>query len=271
MRKVRWFSLVLVACMAIHSSDARGDVVTQWNFNSTNDDANSGTGTTSPSVGAGVVALLGNTTADFAGGTLNPSQSSDPAAGANNSAWNVRTFSSPNQFSDGIQANVSTAGFSDIVISWDQRTSNSSSKYVAFFYSTDGSNWVQATGDLFTAGTISGSLNPAGDSVLGNLFVNGSGDRFHNQRSVNLSSIAGANDNSNFAFRIVSAFDPNTSAFTGTNAAFATTGTWRFDMLTVSGITAIPEPSSIATLGVLSAIGMMRARRRRAAQGSPSC
>lgn len=266
----RCLFLVFVSLSAVQTQSVRGDVVTQWNFNSTNDDASATTGTTTPSVGSGSVSLFGNTTASFAGGTLTPSQSSDPATGANNSAWNVSTFSSVTQFTDGIQANVSTAGFSDVVISWDQRTSNSSSKYVAFFYSTDGTNFVQATGNLFTAGTLSGSLNPAGDSVLGNLFVNGSGDRFHNQRSVNLSSIAGANDNPNFAFRIVSAFDPNTSAFTGTNAAFASGGTWRFDMLTVSGITAIPEPSSIATLGVLSAIAMIRARRRRAAAGSPS-
>jgi len=246
-----------------HSQSARADVVTQWNFNSTNDDGSATTGTTTPSVGDGSVSLIGNTTADFAGGTLNPSQSTDPAAGPNNSAWNVRTFSSVTQFTDGIQANVSTAGFSDIVISWDQRTSNSSSKYLAFFYSTDGSNWVQATGDLFTAGTISGTLNPAGDSVVGNLFVNGSGDRFHNQRSVNLSSIAAVNDNSNFAFRILSAFNPDTGVFTGTNAGFASTGTWRFDMLTVSGITAIPEPSSMMVLGGLGLACAFRAGRKR--------
>lgn len=241
---------------------AHGDVITQWNFNFGND-ATSGTGTTVASTGSGTIGLIGATTATFAGGTLTPSQSTDPAQGPDNSAWNLTTFSSSAQFSDGLQVLASTVGYDNITISWDQRFSNTSSQFAAVFYTLDGSTWTQATGSMFTAGTISGTLNPNGDSIVANLFASGSGDRFHNQRTVDFSSIAGAANNANFGFRIVSAFDPATGGFRATNSAsFSPNGTWRFDMITVNGSVAIPEPSVFALLG-LAGIAITAMRRRR--------
>ncbi len=266
MKKLLSIAMLAAACLTCQSIQAA--VVTQWSFNDSPDDASSATGTLTPSTGSGNIGLFGNSTATFAGGTLTPSQSSDPSAGPNNSAWNISGFTSAAQFSDGIQGFVSTVGLQNVSVSWDQRTSNSSSKYVAFFYTIDGANWLQAAGSTFTAGQLSGTANPAADSVLGNLFVNGSGDRFHNNRIVDLSSIAGVNDNANFGFRIVSAFDPNTNQFTGTNATFATTGTWRFDMVTVSA-TAIPEPTSMALLGVAGLTGLV-VRRCRTRKDDPT-
>jgi hypothetical protein len=257
-RTLLWAFVIII----ISSAPGFADTVTQWNFNF-GSDINNVTGTTNPSVGVGSASLFGGTTATFAGGTLNPSQSTDPDAGPDNSAWNVTGFTSASQFSQGVQFDVSTVGFTGISASWDQRHSNSSNKFLGVFYTLNGSSWLQLTNpSLFTAGTISGTVNPGLDSVdPSGLFVGGSGDRFHNQRSVNFSSIAGVDNNPNFAFRIVSAFNPTSGAFAGTNGAFATTGSWRFDMVTVSG-TAVPEPSALGLLAVAGVVAGGFRRKR---------
>ena len=81
---------------------------------------------------------------------------------------------------------------------------------------------------------------------------------------MDLTGLAGAANNANFGFRIVAAFAPTTSshaaATTGSN--YATTGTNRFDMVTVN-VTAVPERESYALmLAGLGAIGLLAARRR---------
>jgi len=106
--------------------------------------------------------------------------------------------------------------------------------------------------------------------------------------NVDLSSVAGANNNAGFGVRIVSIFSPlafdqnNTLAPFNANTAYmransgavyspdssaaagdyATGGTWRFDNVTINGIAAVPEPTSIALLGsVLVASSFIRRRR----------
>lgn len=241
---------------------AMGDIITQWNFNSNPPDGNTSTGTLTPSTGAGSIGLFGGTTATFAGGILTPSASTDPAPAADNSAWNVTTFApTAANMSRGIEGFVSTSGYTNIKVRWDQRHSNSSSRFVAFFYTLDGgANWTQATNSMLTAGTVNGTLNPSDDSVNGDYFEGGSGDRFHNLRTVDLSSIGGAGNNFGFGFRVLAAYGPTASSYTGTNGAFAATGTWRFDMFTVEG-TAIPEPTAASLLGLLS-LALVGYRRR---------
>jgi hypothetical protein len=53
---------------------------TQWYFNSTTPDANTGTGSTSPSIGSGLFALVGGTTSTFASSDANGG-STDPLIG----------------------------------------------------------------------------------------------------------------------------------------------------------------------------------------------
>ncbi len=126
-----------------------------------------------------------------------------------------------------MQFNVSTLGFEDILVSYDLRHSNTSSRYEQFQYSLDGTNFVDFA-----------------------LFDGNAGDTWFNNRTIDLSSIAGADNNASFAFRVVAAFAPNTSAYAASSSTYAGTGTWRFDMVTASGaaVAAVPEPETYALL-----------------------
>ncbi len=204
-------------------------VFAQWNFNSVTPDGNTATGSTVPSVGSGTALAVGGVSASFVSGD----PSLDPAPTADNSAWTTTTYpaSNANNKSAGVQFSVSTAGKQNIVISWSQRSSNTGSKYFHLQYSTNnGASFAD-----FPVSVIVGTSFAA--------FIN------------DLSALPGVNNNSNFVFRIVAEFQ---STATGSgNAAYiaaysgstyASSGTSRFDMVTVSG-TAIITNSTSATLG----------------------
>mgnify|MGYP006192295269 FL=1 len=223
--------------------NAHADVITQWTFNSTTPDGATGTGSVLPSVGTGSLSLIG--------GVTNPSfnsgvGSSDPAA-SDNSGLQTTTYGSQGAGNNGrgIEVKASSVGFEDVVFSYDLRHSNTSSRYELAQYSLDGVNFIDYA-----------------------VFDGGLGDTWFNARTIDLSSIAGADDNANLAFRVVATFAPGTSGYLASDASktFAGSGTWRFDMVSVSGTaTPVPEPTSAAAgLAGLAAIGFL-ARRRRAA------
>lgn len=228
----------LILC-GIVASAANADVITQWNFNSVTPDANTGTGTTNPSVGTGTASLFGGTSSTFASGDASGG-STDPATG-DDSAWNVTTFAAQGGAARGVQFGASTAGFTGITVSWDQRHSNTSARGVEFFYSTDGTNFI-------SFGSISNAT---------------AGDTWFNNRSIDLSSVTGVDNNANFAFRILQRPTSGSNyEASNTTATYATSGTWRFDMVTINGIAAVPEPTSIALLSsALVGTAFIRGRR----------
>lgn len=240
MRYNRLWVLAMLAAGNVQAAD-----ITQWNFNSVPADASTSTGSLIASVGVGSLSTLGSVTQTFASGTSNGG-SSDPIT-TDDTGLSTLTYAAQgtNNKLSGVQFNVSTLGFENIAVSYDLRHSNTSSRYEQFQYSLDGTNFVDFA-----------------------LFDGNAGDTWFNGRTVDLSAISGADNNANFAFRVVSAFAPGTSAYAAANTSsnYATSGTWRFDMVTVSGsaVAPVPEPETYAML--LAGLGLMgfAARRRQA-------
>ena len=119
---------LLLAIFFITAPNAQAELLAQWNFNSVPPDGAVNTGTNIVSAGSGTAFLVGGTTNIYSTGSPR-----DPA-GTDNSDWNVRTFPTQGNGNKtaGPQFNVSTLGYERIVITWDQRHSSTSSRYIRF-------------------------------------------------------------------------------------------------------------------------------------------
>jgi len=226
-------SLLISSVVVAISGTASAAVVTQWTFNTSNAAL-----TLTPYIGTGTASYVGGTAANgtgIAGGWVDDTTAVAPVV---NNRWSMLTFPTASAASGtaGAQFAVSTAGYQNLVITFGLRNSNTSSKYAQLQYSTNGTNFadfgnvIEGTGDLFT-------------SV-----------------SRDLSALTSTNNNSTFAFRVVSVFAPGTSAYAAakSTSTYSTGGTYGFDLVTVNG-TAIPSPGAVALLGLAGLV----ARRRR--------
>ena len=231
-------TFVFAAAVAFAAQVSGAAVITQWNFNQ---DASTPVPAPFPaSTGVGSATLVGGTTATLASGVASGGSSDPVTTAPPNFGWNVTTFA-PQGTEDkqrGAQFAVSTVGYQDIVFSFDLRHSNSSSRFVQVQYTIDGVNFTDVA-----------------------VFQANDGDTWFNGRTVDLSAIPGVNDNADFAIRVVATFDPATSTYLPSRPTntYGTTGTWRFDMVTVSG-NVIPEP---AALGLLAPAALLMGRRRK--------
>lgn len=238
----------LVLC-GIVASAASADVITQWTFEGD---------TTVASTGSGTASLVGGTTATFATGN---------GAGR---GWNTTTYANQSTGSGtrGVSFLAGTSGFTNISLTFDHRASGTASRWAQVDYTLDGGlNWT--TGFWNNAG----GLSPH--------------DTFYSF-NVDFSSVTAAENNTGFGVRIMSIFSPlafdqnSTLAEFGANSAYmransgavyspntssatgdyGTSGTWRFDNVTINGIAAVPEPTSIALLSsVLVGAAFLRGRR----------
>lgn len=208
-----------------------------WNFNGPK-------GTTDPSTGSGSAVLAGGCSANFSAGS--PTDTDAPTA-AENKGWNLAGFAAQGTGSGerGATFLVATTGFTGITVSWQERHSNSASRFVQFQYSLDGTSFT--SDGLANQGIFEATMG---------------GDAWQGVRTVDLSPIAGAADNPKFAFRVVSIFAPDSSAYSPTNPTsnYSATGTMRFDLVSVSGST-VPAPAALA-LGGMGAVIAASGRRR---------
>jgi endonuclease/exonuclease/phosphatase family metal-dependent hydrolase len=202
-------------------------VIAQWNFNSPSPDGLPTTGTLNPFIGSGTASYVGGTAA-AGSGEFGAGSAVDPNT-ADNSAWITSTYpaATANNKTAGVRFSVSTLGRQNIGVRWDERASNTGTKYARLQYSTNGTTFV----DFPTGVTLSAA------SV------------FEPKTNI-LAGIPGVNNNANFAFRIVAEFEStaitNANAnYLGAGGTYGTGGTLRFDMVTVSG-TVIPSSNPVA-------------------------
>ncbi|TAE68841.1 MAG: hypothetical protein EAY68_04235, partial [Bacteroidetes bacterium] len=181
-----------------------------------------------PTAGFGSITLIGGTTSTYAGGFASGSR-----------ALNTSTYpaASASSGTAGIQIAVSTVGVSNVIFGWNHRHSGSSSRFAKVQYTLDGTNYQPF--DL-TPTNCTGISSNSNIDYTNDVFLTTAQDIW-TYRTINFSGITGANNNANFAVRIVSVFDPAGTNYVATGGGtYATTGTWRFDDIEFSQGATLP-------------------------------
>src|SRR5829696_6246803 len=215
------FNLICAVLLFLAASQAVvADELAVWNFNDSNLNVDHGSGTLNTNINA--VNVL------FAAGTTNNARQGDAAGqslslqGGTGNANNGRNLT----------FNISTVGFSNIVVSFATQGTSTGFNSNQFQYSLDGISFIDF-GSPFTPTTAFGSVPLV----------------------FSLAAIVGLNNNPNAAFRIIF------------NGATSSTGNNRIDNIVVEGTsTTIPEPTTalllLSGLGGLFKMGRKRHKKR---------
>ena len=172
-------------------------------------------------------------------------------------------------------------------------TGSSISQFVTGYTGTTPATAISGTATVNVNSTGLVDFRTIGSGTLGN-FINNSvtttgtvwtaplAAGFVDNISITLPTGQGFENNANFAFAIVGSFDPSLSAVSGTtgyvssftgldstnvvtgyNRSAASGGSMRLDLVTVSAVSAVPEPTTYALLGSSAAVGWFISRRHR--------
>ena len=216
------FNLICAVLIFMAASQAAlADELAVWNFNDSNLNVDRGNGTLTSNINT--VNIL------FASGTTNNARQGDITG----QALSLQGGSGVANNGRNITFNVSTVGFSNIVVSFATQGTSTGFNNNQFQYSLDGINFIDF-GSPYTPASTFGAVPLV----------------------FSLAAITGLNDNPNAAFRIVF------------NGATSSTGTNRIDNFVVEGTTAtIPEPTTALLL--LSGLGgLYKLKRKRTAKST---
>lgn len=239
--------LIALAALAIASAQAQADTVALWDFNSFTCTSSCTAPKATQSANGAWLSSVGGVT--FVGGVT--------GSGTGN-AMNTTNYAAQGTETAmrGVQFMIDTSGYTDLVLTFAQRNSNTASAWTTLQYTTDGSIWQTATTfQMKTAGS----------------FVNG--------LTYDFSNISEANGNASFGIRLLAIYAPGTSGYVGTATGSSYTSgpngsAIRYDNVLLSGtpmpdlpevpVDPVPEPQTVAMmLAGLAALGLI-ARRRRA-------
>ena len=227
-------SLLLIATNAWSQS-----TIALWNY-----DGITGTpATPTANVGSGTSLKIGSFVVTSAATGMDPvlNDGCGSQNGVNPGAWAFTATPGATNESSGVQYNASTVGHSNIVFTWDQRSSNTAVNTVRLQYTLDGTTWTNFTMTVNNTIFCLGELNDG-------RFQNSTAGDSYRRISVNLSSITGANNNANFGVRILAAHYQTSGAFrtTAVPATVATGGAMRFDNVSFKTMAPTPTTSSIS-------------------------
>jgi hypothetical protein len=217
-----FLNLVCLLLLTSSAPAAFADELAVWNFNDSNLTVDHGSGTLATNINA--VNVL------FAAGTTNNARLGDSAGQSLSLQGGTGTANNGRH----LTFNVSTLGFTNIVVSFATQGTSTGFNSNQFQYSLDGVTFIDF-GVLYTPASAFGSVPLV----------------------FSLASIVGLSNNPNAAFRILF------------NGATSATGTNRIDNVVVEGTAAavseVPEPATaILLLSGLSGLYGVRKRRRAA-------
>lgn len=220
----RFFSGLLVACFAMVAVESQAAVVAYWNFNSLNIPTASAPG--SGGVPTTIAADQGTGSISLSGWTGLVDDFAGSTLNALNSDASGASLSLVSSTGNNsfIEISFSMAGLRDLAITFDTRGTSTGYDSGIWSYSTNGSTFFDFGAQTATRSTTFATTGPGVTASL---------------------------NNASTAFLRYTL-----------NGATTTGGNNRIDNLQLNA-TAVPEPSSLAVLGLIGAAGVV-ARRRRA-------
>lgn len=193
MKKLYFLSLLIGSTLTFGQT-----TFTSWNFDGSNLTPNTGTGT---------ISIIGGVTE-----ASTPYPQGNPTTGL---SYSISGFPAAGTASGtaGYQVTSSTVGYSGITVKFENRASNTASKWIRYEYTTNGTVWNVLSNN-------------------GGALINGFPSSL-----VSLTLPATCDNNANFSFRMVSIFDPAGADYVavGATSTYGTGGTWRIDNVSLEG------------------------------------
>lgn len=217
--------LFAIAAVALFASTAAATDLALWTFESS---VPLGPGPYTAE--AGVNAGTSNASSNSAGTFSNPVGNGSFESFSSN-GWDVGDY---------YEFTTSTSGYTNIVLSFDQTSSNTGPRDFTVFYSVDG-------GGFLSAGTYAVLANAAPNPV----WTSGGA---RNALYTSTFNIPGSDNAASLVIRLT-----QSTTVSANGGVVASTGTSRVDNVLIEGI--VPTPG---TFGLLSIAGVVATRRRRA-------